>query len=101
MRSTEFSGIAFIAAMQSPSITLSSGSAFILIGPTLSIKSEEHTSEVQSLMRISYAVFCLTKKKPKIHRRTVAFDVHQKHILMLMQYTRGTENHQRINYNNS
>src|SRR3546814_5423324 len=26
-------------------------------------KSEEHTSELQSLMRISYAVFCLTKKK--------------------------------------
>src|SRR3546814_9151716 len=26
--------------------------------------SEEHTSELQSLMRISYAVFCLTKKKP-------------------------------------
>src|SRR3546814_8161371 len=27
------------------------------------IRSEEHTSELQSLMRISYAVFCLTKKK--------------------------------------
>src|SRR3546814_9664688 len=26
-------------------------------------RSEEHTSELQSLMRISYAVFCLTKKK--------------------------------------
>src|SRR3546814_2434048 len=30
-----------------------------------SIKSEEHTSELQSLMRISYAVFCLKKKKNK------------------------------------
>src|SRR3546814_7644813 len=28
------------------------------------IRSEEHTSELQSLMRISYAVFCLQKKKP-------------------------------------
>src|SRR3546814_3346512 len=28
-------------------------------------RSEEHTSELQSLMRISYAVFCLTKKKNK------------------------------------
>src|SRR3546814_3781373 len=28
-------------------------------------RSEEHTSELQSLMRISYAVFCLTKKKQK------------------------------------
>src|SRR3546814_8415388 len=29
-------------------------------------RSEEHTSELQSLMRISYAVFCLQKKNPKI-----------------------------------
>src|SRR3546814_3920264 len=28
-------------------------------------RSEEHTSELQSLMRISYAVFCLTKKQKK------------------------------------
>src|SRR3546814_2382615 len=32
-------------------------------------RSEEHTSELQSLMRISYAVFCLKKKK-KIHSTT-------------------------------
>src|SRR3546814_1754950 len=34
-------------------------------------RSEEHTSELQSLMRISYAVFCLKKKTPKnttLHR---------------------------------
>src|SRR3546814_5489509 len=30
---------------------------------TLIVRSEEHTSELQSLMRISYAVFCLKKKK--------------------------------------
>src|SRR3546814_5972514 len=30
-------------------------------------RSEEHTSELQSLMRISYAVFCLKKKKTKTH----------------------------------
>src|SRR3546814_2984032 len=30
------------------------------------VRSEEHTSELQSLMRISYAVFCLKKKKPII-----------------------------------
>src|SRR3546814_3991755 len=29
-------------------------------------RSEEHTSELQSLMRISYAVFCLKKKKKKV-----------------------------------
>src|SRR3546814_8166512 len=33
------------------------------------IRSEEHTSELQSLMRISYAVFCL-KKKNNIHRKS-------------------------------
>src|SRR3546814_5796961 len=32
---------------------------------TLVERSEEHTSELQSLMRISYAVFCLKKKKKK------------------------------------
>src|SRR3546814_5834828 len=35
------------------------------------MRSEEHTSELQSLMRISYAVFCLKKKKKKqrTHKR--------------------------------
>src|SRR3546814_8237352 len=32
-------------------------------GPGEAVRSEEHTSELQSLMRISYAVFCLKKKK--------------------------------------
>src|SRR3546814_1177182 len=32
------------------------------------IDREEHTSELQSLMRISYAVFCLKKKKTKTHK---------------------------------
>src|SRR3546814_7690415 len=31
--------------------------------PAATLRSEEHTSELQSLMRISYAVFCLKKKK--------------------------------------
>src|SRR3546814_18238146 len=34
-----------------------------------SARSEEHTSELQSLMRTSYAVFCLKKKKHHIHKR--------------------------------
>src|SRR3546814_13646308 len=33
----------------------------------LMMRSEEHTSELQSLMRISYAVFCLKKKKIDCH----------------------------------
>src|SRR3546814_2266636 len=32
-------------------------------------RSEEHTSELQSLMRISYAVFCLKKKTKQTHKR--------------------------------
>src|SRR3546814_7911282 len=31
------------------------------------VRSEEHTSELQSLMRISYAVFCLKKTKAPLH----------------------------------
>src|SRR3546814_5188224 len=45
-------------------------------------RSEEHTSELQSLMRISYAVFCLKKKKKKSHNkytRTVnTYPIHKK-----------------------
>src|SRR3546814_4107677 len=37
----------------------------ILWKDSSSLRSEEHTSELQSLMRISYAVFCLKKKKTK------------------------------------
>src|SRR3546814_6939022 len=35
------------------------------IGHHLAVRSEEHTSELQSLMRISYAVFCLTQQNTK------------------------------------
>src|SRR3546814_8129569 len=39
---------------------------FIILSATLDYeRSEEHTSELQSLMRISYAVFCLKKKTRK------------------------------------
>src|SRR3546814_3152694 len=36
---------------------------------SITARSEEHTSELQSLMRISYAVFCLKKKKKQPNRR--------------------------------
>src|SRR3546814_10530315 len=39
-------------------------------GASVVIRSEEHTSELQSLMRISYAVFCLKKKKLNINATT-------------------------------
>src|SRR3546814_7610628 len=37
-------------------------------------RSEEHTSELQSLMRISYAVFCLKKKTRQNHHTTATTD---------------------------
>src|SRR3546814_4117200 len=40
--------------------------------PSTAGRSEEHTSELQSLMRISYAVFCLKKKKNKKHTNKVS-----------------------------
>src|SRR3546814_9012522 len=42
-------------------------SALPRTAPRCKSRSEEHTSELQSLMRISYAVFCLKKKKTKTH----------------------------------
>src|SRR3546814_6040590 len=43
-------------------------------------RSEEHTSELQSLMRISYAVFCLTKKQTQsTSRATRALTTHTTH----------------------
>src|SRR3546814_1012917 len=39
------------------------------------VRSEEHTSELQSLMRISYAVFCLKKKKKKKKKRQSRRDI--------------------------
>src|SRR3546814_3607608 len=50
------------------------GKASLKIGHERS-RSEEHTSELQSLMRISYAVFCLKKKKYK-HTKTHKIDTH-------------------------
>src|SRR3546814_4180486 len=46
-----------------------------------SVRSEEHTSELQSLMRISYAVFCLKKKKKKTTRITT-----QQHYKLLQNH---------------
>src|SRR3546814_10457201 len=42
-------------------------------------RSEEHTSELQSLMRISYAVFCLKKKNKKTPKRNACIQRTQKY----------------------
>src|SRR3546814_10637269 len=43
-------------------------------GPNYPNRSEEHTSELQSLMRISYAVFCLKKKNIQPEPRMPSYD---------------------------
>src|SRR3546814_1619804 len=42
-------------------------SYFLINSIPISLRSEEHTSELQSLMRISYAVFCLKKKNKSVN----------------------------------
>src|SRR3546814_8844773 len=54
-------------AMQLPEVVL--GRCNVLPGRKPQ-RSEEHTSELQSLMRISYAVFCLKNKKQTTHKNT-------------------------------
>src|SRR3546814_8752146 len=44
-------------------------------------RSEEHTSELQSLMRISYAVFCLKKKKITLYLSQVPYMITYSHII--------------------
>src|SRR3546814_3855548 len=53
----------FLAQRPSASIKIVQRTGFVAL---TAFRSEEHTSELQSLMRISYAVFCLKKKKSTI-----------------------------------
>src|SRR3546814_1058731 len=43
-------------------------------------RSEEHTSELQSLMRISYAVFCLKKKNTHTHKHIIYKSTKKQHL---------------------
>src|SRR3546814_4384847 len=47
-------------------VNMSSVNAVLAIPSITPYRSEEHTSELQSLMRISYAVFCLKKKNKRL-----------------------------------
>src|SRR3546814_5673601 len=53
--------------VEQDSATLDLGA--LTLPQAIPLRSEEHTSELQSLMRISYAVFCLKKKKRR-HQNT-------------------------------
>src|SRR3546814_3685943 len=58
-------GLAGLLSAASTGVTSSSRQAMMSVFKVSPPRSEEHTSELQSLMRISYAVFCLKKKKEK------------------------------------
>src|SRR3546814_7706866 len=60
------------AAGEDPGLPLERGgpSLHLAAPPDGGARSEEHTSELQSLMRISYAVFCLKQKKKYKNRQT-------------------------------
>src|SRR3546814_7516435 len=76
-RAADGSGIINVAIFGGAVVPVATGALADATGGNLALalglRSEEHTSELQSLMRISYAVFCLKKKKKKEH-------YHQKHI---------------------
>src|SRR3546814_5208407 len=58
------------------------------ISTLMADRSEEHTSELQSLMRISYAVFCLKKKKTKTYKphptSTTNQTIHPEHVTHIL-----------------
>src|SRR3546814_1576917 len=52
------------------------------------LRSEEHTSELQSLMRISYAVFCLKKKNRKHNTCKICDTITTNHVCTTINPTR-------------
>src|SRR3546814_1097931 len=59
--------VADLVREEKPAVVVECGSG---LSTVVIARSEEHTSELQSLMRISYAVFCLKKKKSETHTCT-------------------------------
>src|SRR3546814_1468639 len=70
VRFNTFVGLGAVTALEGGTGVTLFAVAIALAIPTLNVmRSEEHTSELQSLMRISYAVFCLKKKKNTYKKR--------------------------------
>src|SRR3546814_1258923 len=72
-----------VFAFSNLSLPLAAYPSPIRIDMTWTGRSEEHTSELQSLMRISYAVFCLKKKKNKLRltHHTSYYTIHTRNPL--------------------
>src|SRR3546814_7705559 len=67
-RLNRYAMIALLAVMTSLVLAVLGYGQVALRRANDALRSEEHTSELQSLMRISYAVFCLKKKKRSIQK---------------------------------
>src|SRR3546814_2021138 len=73
LRLTLFAQAAISSSVKSPGGAIWSGGTRVVTSPSVPAsisRSEEHTSELQSLMRISYAVFCLKKKNTSTTNKT-------------------------------
>src|SRR3546814_7789375 len=66
----EFTKIALVRSLANANSRSRSSRHSPSTSSTEACRSEEHTSELQSLMRISYAVFCLKKKKNKTSKES-------------------------------
>src|SRR3546814_9425220 len=80
---------AIAEALRAPTIA-THGRRSIAASPRTT-RSEEHTSELQSLMRISYAVFCLKKQK-RTTIRVKASLTSQHHMTIVLETTSGHKN---------
>src|SRR3546814_7925202 len=91
--SREFQRLAFAAARVEIAPGIELGRAFWTHAQPLHSRrrSEEHTSELQSLMRISYAVFCLKKKPIRRSKRRNPWQV--TNILIQAQENESTNTH--------
>src|SRR3546814_9035571 len=68
-------------------VSLSCSSMSASPAVSLRRRSEEHTSELQSLMRISYAVFCLKKKKKKnAHKQSIERNTYKQTYYMTLSH---------------
>src|SRR3546814_3162535 len=69
VRCIHATALRFVISPSRPIVNASPPAMTVIRGVQMQRRSEEHTSELQSLMRISYAVFCLKKKKTNPNSR--------------------------------
>src|SRR3546814_1401983 len=81
--------MAALARRQSSGTSRSRSVPLSALCPIAGLRSEEHTSELQSLMRISYAVFCLKKKTQKKRHKQ-----QRKNNIVTNKYKDQTSTHQ-------